>query len=95
MPSNPRAAGSGTAALVLPVNENAALNGPCVGDVGADALPIRRQRTGAIVAYPALQVSRERCAWRNDRLRSREPEEVAGISQIDLGAEEDVIRTER
>src|SRR5262249_19572779 len=57
-----------------------------VSDVSADALPIGRERPGAIIAYPGLQVSR---VW----LRSREPKEVTS-KHIDLGAEEDMIRTE-
>src|SRR5437016_12258772 len=48
-----------------------------VRDVRANPLPIGCQRTRAIIAYPTLQVCREWRAGSNDRLRRREPQEVA------------------
>ena len=80
----------------VPVNEKEALNGPW----WVTSVPIRSQSGAArraIGARPGLQVIRERRARREgDRLRRGEPQEVAGVPQVDLGAEEDVIiRIER
>ena len=50
-----------------------------------------RQRARAVGTRPRLQIIRERRARGDDRLGRGEPQEVAGVAQVDLGTEEDVI----